>query len=99
MERYAKFDIVICFKYVLFKTSSHSFIYCLCSRCISPQHVIFGEVIEPSSGAKDINNAHEEGEGMKVIDRIMELVEVNPKNHRPKNECAVVIEACGQVSD
>ena len=33
---------------------------------------------------------------MKVMDQIMELVELNPKTDRPKDD--VVIEACGQVS-
>ena len=37
------------------------------------------------------------GGGMKVLDSIMEAVEVNPKNHKPKDECRVVIEACGQI--
>lgn len=58
------------------------------------KHVVFGEVLEP---LKDGGHDDEQGQGMKVLDRIMELVEVNPKNHRPNEECRVVIEACGQV--
>ncbi len=34
---------------------------------------------------------------MAVLDEIMELVEVDPKNHRPKNDCLVVIESCGEL--
>lgn len=58
---------------------------------LNGKHVIFGEVLEPGT---EVNN-EQQGGGMKVLDRIMELVEVNPKNHRPKEECRVVIEACG----
>ena len=46
------------------------------------KHVVFGEVLE----------------GMGVLDHIMELVEVNPKNHRPKDDCRVVIEAVGSCN-
>lgn len=59
---------------------------------LNGKHVIFGEVLEPQD-----NDHSELGGGMKVLDSIMEAVEVNPKNHRPKDECRVVIEACGQL--
>lgn len=57
------------------------------------KHVIFGEVVEPG----EEEDEQQVGKGMAVLDRIMELVVVDPKKHRPKNECRVVIEACGQV--
>jgi len=62
------------------------------------KHVVFGEVLEPSGvGDEDDNDGGDRGGGMEVMDKMMELVEVNPKNHRPKEEYRVVIEACGQV--
>lgn len=57
------------------------------------KHVVFGEVVEPGDDEDELKV----GGGMKILDHIMELVEVNPKNHRPKEECRVVIEACGEV--
>jgi len=47
---------------------------------LNGKHVIFGEVLEPTDAEKS-----DLGGGMKVLDSIMEKVEVNPKNHRPKN--------------
>lgn len=59
------------------------------------KHVVFGEVLEPdSTSAESIEHC---GEGMRVIEEIMKLVEVDPKNHRPKDACRVVIEKCGAV--
>jgi len=58
--------------------------------CVLLKHVIFGEVLEPDSNV-------ERGQGMSVLDHIMEVVEVNPKNHRPNSDCQVVIDACGQI--
>ena len=74
------------------QNSSQFFITMKSLPYLNGKHVIFGEVLEP----KD-DEAIELGGGMKVLDSIMEEVEVNPKNHRPKNECRVVIEACGQI--
>ncbi len=52
-------------------------------------------MLEPST---DRDGTEEQrGDGMKVLDRIMETIEVNPKNNRPKDKCRVVIEACGQI--
>ena len=62
--------------------------------CVLLKHVIFGEVLEPDSS---VNDNVERGQGMSVLDHIMEVVEVNPKNHRPNSDCQVVIDACGQI--
>ena len=56
------------------------------------KHVVFGEVVEPGDGDEE-----QVGGGMKVVDRIMQMVEVDPKNHRPREECRVTIDACGEV--
>ena len=50
---------------------------------LNGKHVVFGKVLDAD---------------MKVLDRVMDLVEVDPKlNHLPKGHCKVVIEACGQA--
>jgi len=72
------------------QNSSQFFITMKSLPYLNGKHVIFGEVLEPQD-----NDNSELGGGMKVLDSIMEAVEVNPKNHRPKDR--VVIEACGQI--
>ena len=63
---------------------------------LNGKHVVFGEVLEPEDTDTEVHE--QQGQGMKVLDRIMEKIQVDPKNHRPKEECRVVIEACGQLS-
>jgi cyclophilin family peptidyl-prolyl cis-trans isomerase len=70
---------------------SQFFITLKAAPFLDGKHVVFGEILQPS-GDKD-----EEGEGMDVIDRIMALVNVDPKTHRPNYDTKVVIERCGEV--
>ena len=74
------------------QNSSQFFITMKVLPYLNGKHVIFGEVLEPTD-----EETSDLGGGMKVLDSIMEAVEVNPKNHRPNEECLVVIEACGQL--
>ncbi|KAL7460885.1 hypothetical protein ACHAXS_001321 [Conticribra weissflogii] len=75
------------------QNSSQFFISLRKLNFLDGKHVVFGEVLEPTDEGEEQN----QGGGMAVLDEIMELVEVDPKNHRPKNDCLVVIEACGEL--
>ena len=57
--------------------------------------MVFGEVLEPGKDGESENE--QRGEGMEALEHIMKLVEVDPKNHRPKEHCRVVIEKCGEI--
>lgn len=63
---------------------SQFFITLKAAPFLDGKHVVFGEILQ-------------EGEGMDVIDRIMTLVNVDPKTHRPNDDTKVVIERCGEV--
>jgi len=75
------------------RNSSQFFITLRTLSFLDGKHVVFGEVLEPTDEGEEQNL----GGGMAVLDKIMALVEVDPKNHRPKNNCRVAIEACGEL--
>ncbi|KAL7555209.1 hypothetical protein ACHAWF_018855 [Thalassiosira exigua] len=74
------------------QNSSQFFVTLRALPYLDGKHVVFGGVLEPEPG----NEGH--GGGMAVFDRILASVEVDPRNHRPKDGCRVVIEACGEVA-
>ncbi|KAL9189400.1 hypothetical protein ACHAXT_009075 [Thalassiosira profunda] len=53
---------------------------------LNGKHVVFGEVLEPSADGDDA-----QGDGMKVMDKIMELVEFSPKAAAGFSEAAAAI--------
>jgi len=72
---------------------SQFFITLKAAPFLDGKHVVFGEILEPTG-----NNRDDEGEGTKVIDRIMKVVDVDPKSHRPHDSTSkVVIERCGEI--
>jgi cyclophilin family peptidyl-prolyl cis-trans isomerase len=66
---------------------SQFFITLKAASFLDGKHVVFGEILE------------DEGQGMGAIDQILEIIDIDPKNHRPNDSTSrVVIERCGEVA-
>jgi peptidylprolyl isomerase len=79
------------------RNGSQFFITLKAAPFLDGKHVVFGEVVEPSIVVEEGLGSANDGGGMKVVDRVLDLVEVDPKNHLPNDSSRVVIQRCGEI--
>jgi peptidylprolyl isomerase len=79
------------------RNGSQFFITLKAAPFLDGKHVVFGEVVEPSIVVEEGLGSANDGGGMKVVDRVLDLVEVDPKNHLQNDSSRVVIQRCGEI--